>query len=85
LAARIVIGDEPLGHQLDRYFDEWRFVKATLTGDDLQDLGLRPGPVFAIYLDRLLDARLDGLVRTEAEERTLLAQMLAGLDEERVS
>jgi tRNA nucleotidyltransferase (CCA-adding enzyme) len=80
LAARIVIGDEPTGLQLDRYYDEWRFVKAKLTGDDLRDLGLRPGPAFAVYLDRLLDARLDGLVRTEAEERTLLAQMLASSD-----
>ena len=39
-------------------------------------------PVFAVYLDRLLDARLDGLVRNELEERTLLAQMLVSSDEE---
>jgi hypothetical protein len=82
LAARIVVGDEPLGLQLDRYFDEWRFVKAKLTGDDLQDLGLMPGPAFAVYLDRLLDARLDGLVRTEAEERTLLVDLLASSEGE---
>jgi tRNA nucleotidyltransferase (CCA-adding enzyme) len=82
LAARIVAGNEPLGAQLDRYFGEWRFVKATLTGDDLQELGLSPGPAFAIYLDRLLAARLDGLVTSEADERLLLAEMIASSDEE---
>jgi len=81
LAARIVFEDDPLGNQLDRYYDEWRFVKASLSGDDLQELGLSPGPSFAFYLDQLLAARLDGLVEDEAGERSLLAEMLASKEE----
>jgi poly(A) polymerase len=41
-----------------------------LTGDDLQEMGFRPGPLFAEILRTLEDAQLDGRVRTreEAEE-----------------
>jgi tRNA nucleotidyltransferase (CCA-adding enzyme) len=81
LAARIVFDDDPLGDQLDRYYSEWRFVKASLSGDDLQKLGLSPGPSFAFYLDRLLAARLDGLVEDEAGERSFLAEMLTNKEE----
>jgi tRNA nucleotidyltransferase (CCA-adding enzyme) len=76
-AARIVLEDDPLGDLLDRYYDEWRFVKSSLRGEDLLALGLTPGPSFAHYLDQLLAARLDGLVEDEAGERLLLAQLIA--------
>ena len=81
LAARIVFGDDPLGSQLDRYYTEWRFVKASLDGDDLRKLGLTPGPSYAFYLDRLLDAHLDGLIEDEAGERLVLAEMLRNSEE----
>ena len=76
LAARIVIGDDPLGELLDLYYSDWRFVKTSLSGADLRELGLNPGPSFAVYLDRLLSARLDGLIEDEAGERALLMEML---------
>ena len=76
LAARIVLGKEPYGEMLDRYFGQWRFVKSDLTGDDLQSMGLDPGPWFAYLLDQLLAARLDGRVTNESGERALLAELL---------
>ncbi len=75
-ATRIVLEDDPLGDQLDRFYSEWRFVKASISGEDLRGLGLSPGPSFAYYLDRLLAARLDGLVEDDEQERLLLAQMI---------
>jgi tRNA nucleotidyltransferase (CCA-adding enzyme) len=75
-AARIVLENDPLGDQLDRYYGEWRFVRVTLSGDDLREQGLSPGPSYAHYLGRLLDARLDGLVEDETGERQLLAEMI---------
>jgi tRNA nucleotidyltransferase (CCA-adding enzyme) len=47
-------------------------VKTTLTGRDLQAMGLKPGPQYKTILAKLLDARIDGIVATEAEERTFL-------------
>jgi poly(A) polymerase len=38
-----------------------------LTGDDLQALGFRPGPVFSQILGTLEDAQLEGQVRTRDE------------------
>jgi hypothetical protein len=75
-AARIVLENDPLGDQLDRYYSEWRFVRVTLSGDDLREQGLSPGPSYAYYLGRILDARLDGLVEDETGERQLLAEMI---------
>jgi len=76
LAARVVLGEEPFGAMLDRYYGEWRFVKSDLTGEDLRAMGLDPGPQFALLLDQLLAARLDGRVGDEDSERALLADLL---------
>lgn len=53
-----------------------KVVKTALTGRDLQAMGLQPGPQYKKVLDRLLDARLNGDVRTELEERQLLEHLV---------
>jgi tRNA nucleotidyltransferase (CCA-adding enzyme) len=45
-----------------------RTMKTALTGRDLQAMGLQPGPQYKTILGKLLDARIDGTVTTEAEE-----------------
>ncbi|MDX1688934.1 MAG: hypothetical protein R3248_13210, partial [Candidatus Promineifilaceae bacterium] len=76
LAARAVLGDDPAGELLDRYRVEWRHVETVLDGNDLREMGLDPGPQYAVLLDRLLAARLDGEVSTEGEERALLEKLV---------
>jgi len=51
-----------------RYLTRWRYVRPLLTGDDLKELGLRPGPVYQKVLDGLLRARLEGKVKTRRDE-----------------
>lgn len=82
LAARIVLDDNHLGTYLDRYFGELRHIKTALRGDDLQAVGIRPGPSYAVYLNRLLDARMDGLVNDKEGERMLLAEIVSEAGEE---
>jgi tRNA nucleotidyltransferase (CCA-adding enzyme) len=53
-----------------------RTVKSSLTGWDLQTMGLKPGPQYKRVLGKLLDARLDGTITTEAEERALAHRLL---------
>lgn len=53
-----------------------RAVKTALTGRDLQAMGLKPGPQYRIILGQLLDARIDGVVTTEADERALAHRLL---------
>ncbi len=53
-----------------------RGVKTALTGRDLQAMGLKPGPQYRTILDQLLDARIDGMITTEAEERAFVLKRL---------
>lgn len=63
--------------RLLRYQTEWRFVEPALTGDDLKEMDLEPGPLFGHLLRKLRDARLNGEVRTREEEVVLVEQVLA--------
>jgi tRNA nucleotidyltransferase (CCA-adding enzyme) len=47
-------------------------IRTALTGRDLQAMGLQPGPQYKILLGKLLDARIDGTITTEAEERAFV-------------
>ena len=57
-----------------------RTIKTALTGRDLQAMGLKPGPEYKTILEKLLDARIDGMITTEAEERVFV-QTRIGLAE----
>ena len=76
LAVRAVVGSSPAGLFLDQYWQNWRHISTYLSGHDLRQMGLRPGPQFALLLDQLLAARLDGEISDEAGERALLARLL---------
>jgi tRNA nucleotidyltransferase (CCA-adding enzyme) len=57
------------------YLDTYRYIRPSLTGEDLKAMGLKPGPQFKTILDRLLQARLNGHVRSPAEERDLVKRI----------
>ena len=58
------------------YFTAYRRVRSILNGNDLKAMGLKPGPLYNRILDRLLEARLDGEVKTEADERRLVSRLV---------
>jgi tRNA nucleotidyltransferase (CCA-adding enzyme) len=76
LTARAYIGDETVVAPLTQYVHTWRHVKTILTGDDLRQMGLSPGPLYGRLLDDLLAARLDGTLKSEEDERTFLVDRL---------
>jgi poly(A) polymerase len=47
---------------------------ALITGNDVQALGLRPGPRFKLLLDKVRDAQLDGVVATRKNALEFLAR-----------
>jgi len=67
---------ESVKRQIAAHLTVYQHVKPTLTGTDLKALGLKPGPIFRKILDRLLDARLNGEVQTEADERDLVKRII---------
>jgi len=61
------------------YLTGYRQVKPLSSGRDLMEgLGLRPGPQIRRALENIRQARLDGLVRTKAEELEYAAKKIAG-------
>jgi tRNA nucleotidyltransferase/poly(A) polymerase len=52
-----------------------------LTGEDLKRLGVPPGPIYRVVLDRARGAQLDGLVRTKDESLQLAERILRETEE----
>jgi tRNA nucleotidyltransferase (CCA-adding enzyme) len=77
LVGRILLDAHPTVTLIERYLREWRGVKTAVSGNDLRQMGLKPGPQFTVLLEKLLAAKLDGEVSSEVEERALLAAWLA--------
>ncbi len=63
---------EPVRQWLSLYITHLRDVQPILTGHDLGNLGIVPGPIYKTILDDLLYARLDKRVTTVEEERALV-------------
>ncbi len=76
LVGRILLEGQPAASLIERYLQEWRGVKTAVSGDTLRQMGLKPGPQFGVLLEKLLAAKLDGTVTSEAEELALLEQLL---------
>ena len=60
-------------------FTTYRRVRPILRGNDLKAMGLEPGRLYNRILDRLLEARLNGAVKTEADERRLVSRLVKRL------
>ena len=54
----------------------YRTMKPVLTGKELKAFHIQPGPLYGKILTRLTEARLDGEVTSEAEERDLVQRMV---------
>jgi tRNA nucleotidyltransferase (CCA-adding enzyme) len=68
--------DASLKGILSRYLSSWQHIKTNITGNDLQQAGLEPGPRYAEILSQLRNAWLDGKVKTDREEQDLLEGLL---------
>jgi tRNA nucleotidyltransferase (CCA-adding enzyme) len=72
----IACDDEMIRARLRRYHDEWQHVRPILDGEYLRALDVPPGPIYRRVLEDLVDAKLDGAVVTEDDERTFVSQAL---------
>ena len=57
---------------LSQFITRDRNIRPLIGGEDLKELGLKPGPIFRKALDTLRDARLDGKVITRDDELAYL-------------
>ncbi len=58
------------------YLTAWTKVRVLVTGKDLKQLNIPPGPLYAKLLASLWDARLEGKVNNEAEEIALIKTLI---------
>ena len=66
---------ESVKRQVSAYLTTYQHVKPLLNGRDLKAIGLKPGPTYKKVLAQLLDARLNGEVHSESEERKFVKRM----------
>ncbi|KPL87705.1 CBS domain-containing protein [Ardenticatena maritima] len=68
--------DEPRARDhLQRYLDEWRHMRPSISGRRLRELGLPPGPHYAEILAQVRNALLDGEVQSAEEQAALLERL----------
>lgn len=78
LLASILSDKDEVRKAISQFFTDWDKVKPLINGNDLQTMGLEPGPQFSKILDAVRDARLDGEVKNRDGELAL-ARRLAEL------
>lgn len=64
------------GARLAKYAKTWRHMQPGVDGNDLQKLGLKPGPAYSRVLSALRAAWLDGEIKTKKQERELLRALI---------
>lgn len=68
---------EQVRQWISLYMTHLRDVQPLLGGNDLESLGIVPGPAYRVILDELLYARLDNRVVTVEDERALVQKRYA--------
>jgi tRNA nucleotidyltransferase (CCA-adding enzyme) len=76
-AAHLLSANVQVQDALSSYLKTWRHVKPDTTGTDLKKHGLAPGPKYHEILSRLRAAWLDGEVKDNKEEMSLLDRLLS--------
>ncbi len=67
---------ENLRKALSRYITTWQYETIELNGNDLLELGLKPGPIYAFILKAIKTAKLDGIAPTR-DSQYIIAQKMA--------
>ena len=53
---------------ISNFYTHQRNIKPYIKGRDLLKIGIHSGPVFSTILNQVLNAKLDGLLKTKKEE-----------------
>ena len=61
-------GNEKIKRMISGYFTKLKGTQIKLRGKDLSSMGFKPGPIFREIFSRVLEARLNNLVKTKEDE-----------------
>ncbi|WP_319466857.1 CBS domain-containing protein [uncultured Pseudodesulfovibrio sp.] len=57
---------EHIRRNISQYLARLRYISIDVSGNDLKEMGLEPGPVYSLILDKLMTAKIDGTAETRA-------------------
>ena len=66
---------EHIRRNISKYLASLQYVEIEVSGTDLQELGIEPGPIYAQILEKLMEMKIDGVAETR-EVQLKLAQQL---------
>lgn len=72
----IALDSEPAYANVLTYLQRLRWIRPHIKGSFFKEQGLPSGPAYREMLDKLLDARLDGRIRTTSEEEAMAEELL---------
>ena len=73
----VCTGSEIAKKRISLYHTRLRNVAITISGKDLLGMGLAPGPVFSKLLQAVLEAKLNGLVKTHEDELAFIRRNMS--------
>lgn len=76
IAACLAATGTSVRRMIKLYLDELANVSVRLSGHDLVEMGIAEGPQIGKVLNGLLDGRLDGTIKTEADEKKFVLTCL---------
>ncbi|MGB5925146.1 MAG: hypothetical protein WBH01_03530 [Dehalococcoidia bacterium] len=81
IQANAIASDSSMAHRhLQLFLTKLRYVRTSLDGEELKKLGISPGPQMGEALQALHKAKLDGEVRTKADEKRLALSLSPKLE-----
>lgn len=72
----LLLKNEKIWEQIVSYLDRKEKIKLDINGNDLKELGIKPGPVYKEILDKLYVLKLDGIVRDKDDELNMAKKMI---------
>ena len=77
IIASLIASDSPVVQKhIQLFLDKLRYIKPILTGNDLIKMGIPSGPRIKEILNLLLDAKLDGKVKTRQDEERMVRELM---------
>ena len=62
--------------RIEGHIKNYRTKRILITGDDIKRLGISEGPIFSTILEKVLDARIDGVVGSYEDEMELAKKIV---------
>ncbi len=70
---------EQIRRNISQYLTRLRDVTSDISGADLKELGINPGPAYTTILSRVLDAKIDGRAASRDEQLRLAERLWRGI------